>query len=87
MFENVPNSKIEKAIIYLYKTEKNRNILRDRLFNGLTYEEIIRKHYPESDWYGRTDYNRVLYKLKKMVMKLEKYFESCGADMRGEEDG
>lgn len=74
MLENVPNSKIEQAIVDLYKTEKNRNILRDRIFKGLTYEEIISKHYPES-WYSRTYYNRVLIKLRKMVEKLEKRLE------------
>ena len=76
VLENVPNSKIEQAIVRTYKKEKNRNILRDRIFNRLTYEEIIEKYYPESDWYGRTDYNRKMVKLKKMVMKLEKCVKS-----------
>ena len=36
---DMPNLQIEQAIERLYKTEKNRAILRDRVICGMTYKE------------------------------------------------
>ncbi len=68
----LPNSKIEQAITNLYKTEKNRSILHDRVIGGLTYRELALKYHPEADWWGRRDCDRFRLKVQKMEIKLQK---------------
>lgn len=76
----VPNSQIEQAIVNLYKTEKNRNILRDRVIGGMTYDRIIERYFPESDWWGRRDYDLTRDKMQKMVDKLTKTIQKDTAE-------
>lgn len=71
IFRDMPNSQIEQAIERIYKTEKNRAILHDRVIDGMTYEELMFKHHPESDWWGRQDRDRFKIKVQKMVGRLE----------------
>lgn len=71
-FSDVSNSDVEKIILETYKNEKNRNILRDRIFKGMTYDALLDKYYPECEWMGRRDYNKKREAIIKMVDKVKK---------------
>lgn len=51
------NSEVEKAISELIHNAKHRDILRDRLIDGLTYEELAEKHH-----YSVTHIKTIVYK-------------------------
>ena len=67
------NSELEIVIQKTYKTEKNRNILRDRILHGMTFNELIIKHFPEiSDQSEHMKRKKIAY-IQQMLTKFDRF--------------
>ena len=62
------NNEINELICKTYKTNIKRNILRDRIIEGYTYEELIDKYYPHA--VGRRNRTNALAEIKRLVSRL-----------------
>ena len=71
----MPQSCIEKYIQLAYKRESNRQILRERLIEEKTYQEIIERHYfsPVGDWMEE-EVERVVHARTNEIQRMETKF-------------
>ena len=75
VFGDISNQEIDDLIMGLYKTTKNRAILRERVFGGKKYDEIIEKYFGLC---GPIEYSRRRRKIRAMEDKLKKAInETC----------
>lgn len=68
--ENKTNTEIKNIISKLRITEREKEILCERIFDGETYESIIRKHYG-NDLPPRV-FNQRVREIQKLQEKLYK---------------
>ena len=79
MIIEMKNSEILKAIDETYKSEKNRAILRDRIFNMMSYDSIIDKYFNGNDL-PKSVRKRIKKRMSKMLLKIMKKCEKRGTD-------
>mgnify|MGYP006916173542 CR=1 FL=1 len=63
---NVPNSEKER-LIKTVENKKKQDIIFDRIINGMTYESILLKYYPEYGYQSEISKLRECRKIRKMV--------------------
>lgn len=63
-------AEIDEAIKKLYRSERNQDILRDRICNRLTYEELAKKYCPQGEWMTPRQFREFIEKVQGMVKRL-----------------
>lgn len=67
------NSEINHLICSTFKSTKDQNIVRDRIINGFTFDEIISAYFP--DFYLSDRSKKKLISLK-IIPLLNKYHQA-----------
>lgn len=73
--DDLSNSEKEELICKRYKRESNREILRERFIDGLSYEEICSRHYKNWMWTPERVKRRAKQYLGHRFIKFCEYVE------------
>ena len=72
--ENLSNTEINKMIQNTFSSETERTVVRCRIIDGLTYDEIVNRYYNGEFISDRTKDTIVRTKIQPLIKKLLKEF-------------
>lgn len=77
MIIEMKNSEIVEVINETYKSEKNRAILKDRIFNGMSYYSLVNKYF-DGDKLPERIHRNIQEQISRMFIKtLENAKKRC----------
>lgn len=74
---NFSNTEINKMIQKIFKNETERNVVRSRIIDSLTYDEIVNKYYNGEFISDKTKRIIIRTQIQPLIEKLYKELKDC----------